>query len=140
MNPYVIPPLNAVLCGLSLILLLLGFGAIRRGDRRAHPPLMISAFVCSLLYLGLYLWYHARMGMTPFEGEGWIRPVVFFLLISHSLLLAAVPAFVAYLLMMALARRFDTHRAVGRWAFPLWIYVNLTGILLYNLLYYIYPA
>ena len=131
-----LPPLNAVLNALSAILLVFGYGAIKRGEKQAHKKYMLSALTASILFLISYLWYHAHVGHVPFEGQGWSRPVYFVILITHSLLAAAVPAFANYLLIMAYGGRFDKHKAAARYAFPVWMYVNLTGIVIYLMLYH----
>ena len=133
-------PLGALLNAASLICLILGFGAVKRGDKPGHKKYMLSALAAFLAYLATYLLYRANVPVQPFSGQGPIRTVYFAILITHSLLAAAVPAFGAYLLIMAFGGRFDRHKAAARIAFPVWVYVSLTGILIYLLLFHIYPV
>ena len=100
---------------------------------------MISAFFCSCLFLVLYLSFHAMAGVVRFGGEGWIRPVYFTLLTSHSILAALIVPMVLITLARALRERFDRHRAIARWTLPIWLYVSITGVIVYWLLYVAYP-
>jgi putative membrane protein len=135
----ILPSVNAGLNGLSAVLLLLGFRAIRRGDRAAHKRLMLGAVATSVLFLASYLTYHAQVGSVRFTGEGPVRILYFGILLTHTFLAAAVPALASYLLIMAFAGRFDRHKAVARWALPLWLYVSVTGVVIYVMLYHLYP-
>jgi len=132
------PALNAVLNTLSAILLVLGFRAIKRGDRTLHKRYMLSALASSILFLACYLTYHALVGVVKFGGQGWVRGAYFTLLITHTFLAAAVPAFAVYLLIMAFGGKFDKHKKAAKWAFPIWMYVSITGVVIYVMLFYIY--
>jgi uncharacterized membrane protein YozB (DUF420 family) len=133
-----LPAINAFLNGLSAILLLCGFGFIRNRKIRAHEFCMLSAFTCSTIFLASYLYFHAHAGVIRFSGQGWIRPVYFSLLISHTVLAIVIVPLVLITLTRALRRRFPRHRAIARWTFPLWLYVSVTGVLVYYLLYVAY--
>jgi len=130
--------LNASLNGLSAVLLAGGYLAIRAGKRETHKRFMISAFVVSCAFLASYLIYHYRVGSIPFQGRGWIRPVYFTLLISHTILAAAIVPLILVTLRRALLERFDKHRKIAQWTLPLWFYVSVTGVIIYILLYQIY--
>jgi putative membrane protein len=132
---------NASLNGISAVLLACGYWAIRSGKRKTHKRFMISAFVVSCAFLVSYLAYHYRVGSVPFTGHGWIRPVYFAILISHTILAAAIVPLILVTLRRAWAERFDKHRAIARWTLPLWLYVSVTGVIVYLLLYQVYvPA
>jgi len=96
---------------------------------------MISAFACSVLFLVSYLVYHAQVGSVRFQGTGAIRPVYFTILISHTILAAAVPVLAVITLSRALRRRYARHRAIARWTLPIWLYVSVTGVIVYAMLY-----
>jgi putative membrane protein len=132
--------LNASLNGLSALLLACGYAAIRSGRRQMHKRFMISAFVVSCGFLVSYLVYHYRVGHVPFAGQGWIRPVYFALLISHTILAAVIVPLILLTLRRALLERFDKHRVIARWTLPLWFYVSVTGVIVYLLLYQVYPS
>jgi putative membrane protein len=130
--------LNASLNGLSAVLLTCGYLAIRSGKREVHPRFMISAFVVSCAFLISYLVYHYRVGHVVFTGQGWIRPVYFALLISHTILAVVIVPLILVTLRRAWVERFDKHRAIARWTLPLWFYVSVTGVMVYLLLYQTY--
>src|ERR1700676_162340 len=130
--------LNASLNGISALLLAGGCIAIRRGRREVRKRFMISAFVVSCAFLVSYLVYHYRVGHVPFAGQGWIRPVYFTLLISHTILAVVIVPLILVTLRRAWTGRFDKHRAIARWTLPLWFYVSVTGVIVYLLLYQIY--
>ena len=100
---------------------------------------MISAFATSTLFLISYLVYHYYHGSTPFRGEGWIRPLYFFILISHTTLAAVIVPLALLTLSRALKKDFEKHRKIAVWTYPVWIYVSVTGVVVYLLLYQIYP-
>lgn len=129
-----LPAANAVFNSLSAICLTLGYMNIRRGRRLVHMRFMVSATVFSALFLLSYITYHYFHGDTKFPGHGWIRPVYFFILISHiGLSMAALPLIFATL-WYALRNQFRFHRGVARWTFPIWLYVSVTGVVVYLLL------
>jgi uncharacterized membrane protein YozB (DUF420 family) len=133
--------LNASLNGTSGVLLLAGFTMIRQGRVQAHKRCMISAFIVSSVFLVSYVIYHIRVGNILFQGEGWIRPVYFTILISHVLLAIAIVPLAIITLSRALKEKFDRHRRIARWTFPLWLYVSVTGVVVYLMLYQLYsPA
>jgi len=133
-----LPALNASLNGASAGFLILGYVFIRRRLVVAHRASMISAFVCSMAFLVFYLYFHLHAGLVRFGGRGWIRPVYFTLLTSHTILAAVIVPLVLVTLTRALRDRFDTHRAIARWTLPLWLYVSVTGVVIYWLLYLAY--
>jgi uncharacterized membrane protein YozB (DUF420 family) len=130
--------LNASLNGTSAILLCTGYALIRRGHVIAHRRSMISAFCVSTAFLISYVIYHLRVGHVLFSGHGWIRPVYFALLISHVTLAVVIVPLAVITLSRALARRFDRHRRIARWTLPLWLYVSVTGVVVYVMLYQLY--
>src|SRR5215813_6403593 len=129
---------NALLNGTSAVLLACGYAAIRRGKVAAHKSLMIAAFVVSSAFLISYLAYHYRVGHVAFQGQGWIRPVYFVLLTSHTILAIVIVPMVLITLRRALLQRFDKHRIIARWTLPLWFYVCVTGVIVYLMVYQIY--
>lgn len=133
------PALNASLNGLSAILLACGYTAIRAGRRDVHKAFMVSAVAVSALFLISYVDYHLRVGKAVlFQGQGWIRPVYFTLLISHIVLAAAIVPMILVTLRRAWLERFDKHRIIARWTLPLWFYVSVTGVVVYVMVYHIY--
>lgn len=131
--------LNACLNGLSGILLACGYTAIRAGKKDVHKAFMLSAVGVSLLFLISYLTYHIRVGKAVlFQGQGWIRPVYFTLLTSHTILAATIVPLIVVTLRRAWIKRFDKHRHLARWTLPLWFYVSATGVIIYFMVYQIY--
>jgi putative membrane protein len=131
--------LNATLNGTSAILLAGGYTAIRQGKISLHKRFMISAFVVSCAFLISYLIFHYRVGHVPFQGQGWIRPVYFALLASHTILAIVIVPMILITLRRAFTERFDKHRALARWTLPLWFYVCVTGVIVYWMVYQLYP-
>ena len=136
----IFPVINASLNGTSTILLLVGRWFISQRRIAAHRVTMITAVSASTLFLISYLYYHAHVGSVRFQGTGWSRPVYFTVLISHVVLAAAIVPLVIITLSRALRERFDRHRAIARWTFPLWLYVSITGVLVYFMLYHWFAA
>jgi putative membrane protein len=134
------PALNATLNGSSAVLLIIGRWFIGRGRIAVHRAFMIAALVSSTLFLISYLYYHAHVGSVHFRGQGWSRPVYFTILISHTILAAFVVPMVVVTLSRALRERFDRHRAIARWTFPVWMYVSVTGVVVYMMLYHSFAA
>jgi putative membrane protein len=130
--------LNATLNGVSAILLACGYVAIRRGKRETHKKFMVSAFFVSCAFLVSYLIYHYRVGHVVFQGQGWIRPVYFVLLTTHTILAAVIVPMIIMTLRRAWLERFDRHRIIARWTLPLWLYVSVTGVIVYVVVYQIY--
>ena len=136
----ILPPLNATLNALSAALVVSGYLCIRRGKATAHKRCMLSALAGSSLFLVGYLVLRAVAGMTRFTGEGWIRPVYFAILSSHTVLAAVIVPLVFLALVRAIRGDFERHVRIARWALPLWLYVSVTGVLIYWLLYHLYPS
>ena len=134
------PAINATLNGASAILLTTGRFFIARKQVQRHKACMIAAVATSSVFLACYLYYHAHVGSVRFPGQGWVRPVYFTILISHTLLAAAVVPLVLLSLINGLKSRFDRHRRISRWTFPVWLYVSVTGVVVYIMLYQIYGA
>jgi len=133
--------LNASLNGVSAVLLAGGYAAIRSGKIAVHKAFMISAFAVSSVFLVSYLVYHYRVGHVAFHGQGWIRPVYFVLLTTHTILAVVIVPMILVTLRRAWLEKFDRHRAIARWTLPLWFYVSVTGVIVYLLVYQIYrPA
>lgn len=132
-----LPTLNAVLNSLSAALLVIGFLYIRSKNRQAHKICMLAAVGCSTLFLISYLAYHYQVGSVPFKGQGWVRPVYFTILLSHTVLAAVVVPLALITLTRGLRQRFDAHRRIARWTFPVWLYVSVTGVVVYWMLYWL---
>lgn len=126
-----LPAFHATLNGSVAALLAAGFGFIRRGRIGAHRAAMVSAFALSCVFLVSYLIYHSQSPGASFGGEGWIRPVYFFVLVSHVALAPVVLPLALYTVARALRGEFDRHRSVARWTLPLWMYVAVTGVAVY---------
>ena len=138
MNDSILPHLNAALNGASFLLLLAGFYQIRRGRVAAHRAFMVSALVVSGLFLVSYVVYHAQYGSVRFAGRGLVRPVYFLILVTHVVLAAAIVPLVFVTARRALRRDFERHRRIARWTYPLWLYVSVTGVVVYLMLYHLY--
>ncbi|HEY1470159.1 MAG TPA: DUF420 domain-containing protein [Candidatus Acidoferrum sp.] len=130
---------NATLNGTSAILLAAGYSAIRSGKIALHKKLMVSAFFVSCAFLVSYVIYHVRIHQViHFQGRGWIRPVYFALLTSHTILAVVIVPMIIVTLRRAWLERFDKHRVIARWTLPLWFYVSVTGVIVYFMVYQIY--
>ena len=129
-----LPALNALLNSASTVFILSGFVAIKKKKYVTHMKLMLTAFITSSLFLISYLVYHNFVGHTPFPGEGWIRPVYFTILISHIILSAFVVPLVLTSYYFAFSGKFKTHRKVSMWTFPIWLYVSVTGVVIFFIL------
>jgi uncharacterized membrane protein YozB (DUF420 family) len=135
-----LPMLNAGLNGLSAFFLGLGYWFIRRGRKVAHRNCMVAAVCTSLLFLAGYLTYHFTVrAITHFQNPAWFRPVYLALLLTHTVLAAAIVPLILITLVRALRARFDAHKKIARWTWPLWMYVSVTGVIIYLLLYRIFP-
>lgn len=130
-----LPALNALLNGTSAVLLLVGRNLIRRGRMQAHRLMMLAALCTSAAFLASYLYYHAHVGHVLFPGHGWSRPLYFSILLSHTILAVVIVPLVLVTLSRALRARYALHRAIARWTFPLWMYVSVTGVVIYLMLY-----
>jgi len=142
----IFPHLNATLNGLSAIFLIAGFYFIMRTDVHRHRACMLAASCLSALFLISYLTYHSLrtyyfgIGPTRFTGDGLSRPVYFTILTSHTVLATGIAPFVVWTLWRALKGKFDKHRRLARLVFPIWVYVSVTGVIVYLMLYQIYPT
>jgi uncharacterized membrane protein YozB (DUF420 family) len=130
-----LPALNATLNAISSVLLVTGWAFIRRGERQKHKACMIAALVTSGLFLTSYVIYHAQVGSVPFRGTGWIRTVYFSVLIPHVILAAAVVPPILITASRGLSAKYDQHRRIARWTLPIWLYVSVTGVIVYLMLY-----
>ncbi len=131
--------INAGLNGLCAVILLFARREIKRGNTLRHRQLMIAAFTVSIIFLASYLTYHALAGVVLFGGQGIVRPFYFVLLTTHTILAVAVPVLATITLVRGLRARYNSHRKIARWTYPIWLYVSATGVLIYVMLYQIYP-
>ncbi|MBS1985131.1 MAG: DUF420 domain-containing protein [Bdellovibrionales bacterium] len=136
----ILPAINAVLNGLAAVLLLIGFILIKNGRRAAHRRIMLAAFVVSAVFLADYLYYHFNYRSNHFAGEGLIRPVYFTMLISHILLATLMVPFILRLLYLGYKGMDQAHARLGRKVWPVWMYVSVTGVLVYFMLYQWFPG
>ena len=130
-----LPALNATLNAISTVLLITGWVFIRRGERQKHKACMIAALITSALFLTSYVIYHAQVGSIPFRGTGWIRTVYFSVLIPHVILAAAVVPPILITVSRGLSAKYGKHRRIARWTLPIWLYVSVTGVIVYLMLY-----
>ena len=135
MNLTSLPPLNAVLNGTAALAMLTGYLPIRYRRVTLHRAAMLTAFAVSTLFLASYVVYHLQAGSKRFEGTGWVRGLYFAILLSHTLLAVAIVPLVLTTLYRALTAQFVRHARVARWTFPLWLYVSVTGVVVYWMLY-----
>ncbi len=134
-----LPPIYASINGLTALLLVSAVIAIKNGNRKLHERLMTSAIACSVVFLIMYVAYHMSSDSTKFGGEGWIRYVYFFILITHILLSIIIIPMVLFTYVRALSQSFDRHKKLARITFPLWLYVAVTGVIVYLMIapYYV---
>jgi uncharacterized membrane protein YozB (DUF420 family) len=135
-----LPHLNAILNATSGILLIIGYAFIRRRRINAHRNCLIAALITSTAFLASYLVYHYYHGSTRFAGTGLVRPVYFAILLTHTILAAIIVPFIGVTLYRAARGDYQRHRRIARWTFPMWLYVSVTGVIVYLLLYQIYPS
>ncbi|HWP43201.1 MAG TPA: DUF420 domain-containing protein [Blastocatellia bacterium] len=140
MSITLLPTINAILNATCFTLLVTGYIMIRQKRVEAHRACMLGAVATSIVFLISYLIYHFNVGATSFKGTGWARPFYFAVLISHTVLAATIVPFVIMTLRRAFRREFSSHRKVARWTLPLWLYVSVTGVIVYLMLYHIYPS
>ena len=133
-----LPAVNAILNGTAAVLIVVGIYLIKSGRQRAHRAVMISAVVASSLFLISYLTYHAHIGSKHFPGHGLARTIYFSILLTHTVLAAIVVPLVLVTLTRGLKGRFDRHRPIARWTYPVWLYVSVTGVVIYVMLYHLY--
>ena len=136
MNDSVLPHLNAALNATSFLLLVAALYQIRRGNVQAHRRLMLSALAVSGLFLVSYVVYHAQYGSVRFAGQGLVRPIYFVILVTHVILAVVIVPLVFVTLRRALAGDFARHRRIAHWTYPLWLYVSVTGVVVYLMLYH----
>jgi putative membrane protein len=135
-----LPLLNAFLNTASTVLLLVGHQFIRRGNRAHHKKMMLGAFTTSILFLISYIVYHVARGAQHFGGDGLIRPIYFLILGTHTILAAALVPMVLTTLFRALKGEYEKHRKIAEWTYPVWLYVSVTGVIIYLMLYQIFPV
>jgi uncharacterized membrane protein YozB (DUF420 family) len=133
----ILPTVNAVLNATAAVLLVWGYTLIRRKRIQAHRKVMTAAFVTSCLFLACYLIYHYQVGSVPFKKTGAIRTVYLSILATHTVLAAAVPVLAIITLRRGLAARYDKHRRIAHWTLPIWLYVSVTGVVVYVMLYHL---
>jgi len=140
-----LPAVNAFLNGVSAVLLSFGYYFIRHGNIKVHRRCMVGAFISSVIFLACYITYHSYLayhlhqGPTRFVNPPWFRPIYLTILLTHTVLAVAIVPMVLITLNRALRARFDLHRKIARWTWPLWMYVSVTGVLIYWLLYQKFP-
>jgi uncharacterized membrane protein YozB (DUF420 family) len=132
-----LPAVNATLNGTAAVLLTWGYKLIRAGRRETHRRVMLTAFCVSVAFLISYLVYHAQVGSVPFQGTGLIRILYFTILGTHTVLAATVPFLAIITLRRGLKGRIDAHRRLARWTLPVWLYVSVTGVVVYLMLYWL---
>ena len=135
-----LPAVNASLNAISGVLLLIGYILIRNRRIEQHRKVMLAAFAASTLFLIFYVIYHAQVGSVRFTRQGFVRPLYFTILVTHVTLAAAVLPLALVTLSRGLAARYSTHRRIARWTFPIWMYVSVTGVVVYLMLYHLFPA
>jgi uncharacterized membrane protein YozB (DUF420 family) len=134
----VLPTINAILNGTAAVLLIWGYRLIRHKQIQTHRRVMTAAFITSCLFLACYLTYHYQVGgSVPFQKTGIIRPIYFTILITHTILAVTVPVLAIITLRRGLAARYDKHRRIARWTLPIWLYVSVTGVVVYVMLYHL---
>jgi putative membrane protein len=136
-----LPAVNASLNALATVFLTLGYIFIKQEKKTAHRNCMVAAFSTSVIFLASYLYYHFNaVGMTKFTGQGWVRPVYFIILITHIILAVVIVPLILMTLSRAIKQRFELHRKIARITWPLWMYVSVTGVIVYLMLYQWFPA
>lgn len=135
-----LPTLNAVLNSLSFVLLMIGYRFIRQGDQERHKQTMLAAVTTSALFLTSYLIYHWQVGSVKFAGEGLVRTLYFLILVPHIVLAAAMVPFIVGLLYRAFRGEFPQHKRLAKPTLAVWLYVSITGVLVYLMLYHLFPS
>lgn len=139
---YILPSVNAGLNSLATVLLISGYMLIKQGQKETHKKVMLTAFGTSILFLVFYLTYHFALkhytgeSSQPFQGQGFIRPIYFTILITHVILAAAVPVLALITIYRGLKAQWEKHRKIAKITFPIWLYVSLTGVIIYGMLYH----
>lgn len=134
----ILPTVNAVLNATSGVLIAIGLTLVRQGRRQAHRRVMLAAVATSAVFLICYLTYHIHVGHVRFAAHGWPRVIYFAILISHTILAAVVVPLILVTLVRALRGRFERHRKIARWTYPVWMYVSVTGVVVYLMLYHLF--
>ena len=132
-----LPAVNASLNALSGVLLIVGYFLIRARRIEQHRKVMLAAFAASVVFLACYVVYHVQVGSVPFTRQGVVRPVYFTILITHVVLAASVPPLALITLSRGLSAKYDQHRRIARWTLPIWLYVSVTGVVVYVMLYHL---
>lgn len=140
MSVYDLPLVNAILNAIATIFLVRGFMLIKSGKREEHKKTMLTALVVSALFLTSYLIYHYEVGSVPFTAEGVVRLVYFVILVPHVILAAVMTPFILILLFFALTDRFEKHKKLARWIWPVWVFVSVSGVVVYLMNYVIWPS
>lgn len=135
-----LPTLNAILNSISATFLITGYIFIRRKNIQAHRVSMLCALTASALFLTFYLIYHYNVGSTKFQGPGWARTLYLIILIPHTILATVMVPFILVVVYRAFRGQFDKHRRLARWTFPVWLYVSVTGVIIYLMLYHWFPT
>lgn len=130
-----LPTVNAILNGLATVLLIAGYSLVRQRKLESHRKVMLAAFGCSVAFMASYLFYHFQVGSVKFQGQGTVRTVYFSILLTHTVLAALVPFLASVTLFRALRERFVAHKKLARWTLPIWLYVSVTGVVIYFMLY-----
>ena len=134
-----LPAVNACLNGASTLFLALGYIYIKKGRQEAHRNCMVSALITSTLFLACYLYYHYFAGRTTFQNPQWFRPIYLVILLTHTVLAMVIVPMVLVTVIQAIRQRWESHKKIARWTWPIWMYVSVTGVLIYFLLYQIFP-
>jgi len=134
-----LPALNAVLNSMSATFLIIGYVFIKQNRQTAHRNCMIGALVTSTLFLTSYVYYHYNAGRTDFINPEWFRPIYLVILVTHIILAVVIVPLALMTVILAVRRRYELHKRISRWTWPLWMYVSVTGVLIYFLLYQIFP-
>ncbi|MBE9562932.1 MAG: DUF420 domain-containing protein [Proteobacteria bacterium] len=136
----ILPHVLAILNITAICLITISFYQIKQQNRIAHRNLMLMAVLISIIFMAIYLFYHSLVGNVKFAGQGIIRPIYFSILISHVLLAAFIIPLILTTISFSLRKKFNTHKRIARWTLPIWIYVSVTGIIVYVLAFHIYPV
>ena len=140
MTVYDLPLVNAILNSIATVFLIRGFILIKAGKKDEHKKAMLTALTVSALFLISYLVYHYEVGSVPFTAEGFVRLVYFVILIPHVILAAVMTPFILFLLYFALTDRFEKHKKLARWVWPVWVFVSISGVVVYLMNYVIWPS
>jgi putative membrane protein len=135
MNLSDLPTLNAILNSISAIFLILGYLYIKRGEQQVHKKMMISALIVSVLFLTSYVIYHYNIPTTPYPHHDWTRPIYFAILIPHIILAATMGPFIIAAVVFALKGKFESHKKIVKWIWPVWMFVSVSGVIIYLMLY-----